>query len=73
MRCEFEDDEGWCQGEYKGFGCIKNKCAIYNKMILKDNNGKCQYLATDGKYCLKYKKFFCIGIEKCNVAKNSST
>lgn len=55
MKCRFDAD-GICQGKYEGFGCITEKCDLYAQ--------RCEYLANP--YCLKYKRFFCVGNEDCN-------
>lgn len=65
MKCKFEDENGLCQTEYEGFACIKHKCAVYGKMFSPEEKGMCSYLTEDAKYCQKYKKFLCLGKEKC--------
>ncbi|MCK5548599.1 MAG: hypothetical protein KAI64_06265 [Thermoplasmata archaeon] len=59
MRCRFDDGDV-CQGKYKGFGCIKDKCALYAR--------RCDHLVNE--YCMKYKRFFCVGDEDCSTFEN---
>ena len=54
MKCTYES-EGSCQGKYKGFGCIEDKCELYAQ--------RCEHL--QGSYCGKYARFFCVGSEDC--------
>jgi hypothetical protein len=60
LRCAHIDDEGKCQGKYKGFACIKDKC-------LSDEVKKCAYSTEEGYYCLKFNRFECIGLENCGT------
>lgn len=65
MKCEFEDEEGFCRTEYEGYACIKHKCATYGKMFVPEKKEICSHLTEDAKYCQKYKKFLCLGEGKC--------
>ena len=57
--CKHLDKDGICQGKYKGFGCIGDKC----KDSTRGPGNKCRFLRDDG-YCTKHKKFQCDG-EDC--------
>ena len=48
IECRHLDKEGICQGKYKGFGCIGDKCQDPTRGP-KENKG----------YCSKHKKFNC--------------
>jgi hypothetical protein len=59
MKCDFMDVEGRCRGPYDGFGCIKEKCLSRRKANCEFND--------HGFYCLKYRRFECIGIANCST------
>lgn len=68
LKCQFEDEAGWCSGEYEGFRCIKHKCNLFGKATVEDLGGdRCMH-NTEGNYCVKYRKFFCPGEERCASA-----
>ena len=58
--CKHLDGKGICQGKYKGFGCIGDKCKDPTRG---PGNKKCRHGRDDG-YCMKHKKFQCEG-EDC--------
>ncbi|MDD4308058.1 MAG: hypothetical protein PHU53_04545 [Thermoplasmata archaeon] len=58
--CRHLDDQGICQGKYKGFGCIGDKCLDPTKG---PGANPCKHGRADG-YCKKHKKFQCEG-EEC--------
>jgi hypothetical protein len=58
--CKHLDEKGICQGKYKGFGCISDKCLDPTKG---PRGSQCKHGRADG-YCMKYKKFQCEG-EEC--------
>lgn len=60
MRCAHMDDEGKCQGRYRGFTCIKEKCRS-------DETKKCNWSTEEGFYCHKFNRFECIGLENCGT------
>lgn len=68
LKCQFEDDSGWCNGEYEGFRCIKHKCMLFGKTVVEDNVQNGCIHNTEGNYCAKYRKFFCPGEERCASA-----
>ena len=51
--CRHLDEEGICQGKYKGFGCIEDKCQDPTRgpKINEEN--------IDDGYCTKHNKFNC--------------
>lgn len=59
MRCGHLVD-GVCQGMYKGFGCIEEKCTYFQEL----KEAVCEHLVSFG-YCMKYQRFHCIGPEEC--------
>ncbi|MEW5937249.1 MAG: hypothetical protein AB1665_05470 [Candidatus Thermoplasmatota archaeon] len=59
MRCIYLRD-GVCQGMYKGFGCIEEKCAYFQAL----KEAVCEHLASSG-YCTKYHRFHCLDPEEC--------
>lgn len=63
--CKHLDEKGICQGKYKGFGCIEEKCKDPTKG---PRSNKCKHGRDDG-YCMKHKKFQCEG-EECKDFKN---
>jgi hypothetical protein len=63
MICEFNDGNGWCTTEFKGFGCIKNRCDSYSPKTGKDM--KCSGIEGEGTYCHLYNRFYCVGKENC--------
>lgn len=58
--CKHLDEEGICQGKYKGFGCIEDKCQDPTRG---PKTNKCKHERDDG-YCTLHKKFSCKG-EDC--------
>ena len=58
--CKHLDANGICQGKYKGFGCIGDKCQDPTRG---PRESKCRHLSGDG-YCRKHGKFECPG-EEC--------
>ncbi len=61
IECDYVDNDGRCEGLYKGFGCIKDKC----QQPSKSKPNACTHLRHDG-FCLKLGKLSCIGEENCN-------
>ncbi len=59
--CKHLDASGICQGMYKGFGCIGDKCRDKTKG---PGQKRCRHGRADG-YCMKHKKFQCEG-EACD-------
>ncbi len=53
QECDFLDRDGRCEGLYKGFGCIKDKC----KQTERTKNGD--------DYCSKCGKFHSSGQADC--------
>jgi hypothetical protein len=62
--CKHIDEKGICQGKYKGFGCISDKCLDPTKG---PKASQCKHGRADG-YCKKLKKFQCEG-EDCGEYK----
>ena len=60
VQCDYLDTEGRCEGMYKGFGCIEDKCRQESKIKPK----KCVHLRGDG-FCEKLGKLNCIGETDC--------
>ncbi len=60
MPCDYLTPEGKCDGQYKGFGCIKDKCQA-------DKRKRCEFSTPEGFYCLKYRRFECVGTENCGT------
>jgi hypothetical protein len=58
MLCDYLDPNGNCTGQYKGFACIKDKCRA-------EVRKRCQFSTPEGFYCLKYRRFECVGPENC--------
>ena len=54
IECDYIDNDGRCEGLYKGFGCIKDKCQQPSKV--KPN--ACAHM--------RHGKLSCIGGENCN-------
>ena len=59
--CRHLDEEGICQGKYKGFGCIGDKCQDPTRG---PKLSGCKFLRGDG-YCKKHGKFECPGEKDC--------
>lgn len=63
MICRFDDGNGWCTEQFKGFGCIKDRCGSF---IPKDGKTKdCTGIEGRGTYCVRYNRFYCAGKENC--------
>jgi len=58
MDCPYISEDGQCQGPYKGFGCIGEKCQV-------DKEVTCPHLV-DGYYCSRYHRFGCPGPSNCS-------
>jgi len=58
MRCYYLTGDGKCEGRYKGFACIGAKCRA-------EKDPPCEHY-DKGFYCLKYRRFGCPGLTKCN-------
>ncbi|UCG68573.1 MAG: hypothetical protein JSV09_12295 [Thermoplasmata archaeon] len=63
MICKFDDGKGWCTEQFKGFGCIKEKCDNYTPAI--GDGEKCKGIEGKGTYCHRYNRFYCAGKENC--------
>ena len=61
VECDYLDLEGRCEGLYKGFGCIQDKCMQESKK----RPAGCKHLRDDG-YCLKLGKLHCSGESNCD-------
>jgi hypothetical protein len=60
LHCDHLALDGRCTGQYKGFGCIKDKCKA-------DKRKPCEFGTPEGSYCLKYRRFECVGAENCGT------
>jgi hypothetical protein len=60
LYCDHLALDGKCTGQYKGFSCIKDKCKA-------DKRKPCEFSTPDGFYCLKYRRFECVGAENCGT------
>jgi hypothetical protein len=58
--CRHLGSDGICQGKYKGFGCIGDRCKDPTRGPGKP---RCRHGRADG-YCKKHRKFECAG-EDC--------
>lgn len=62
IECDYLTDENRCDGLYKGFGCIKDKCQVENK---KRPEG-CIHKRQEDGFCEKLGKLFCPGGDSCS-------
>jgi len=60
IRCADLGEDGRCQGKYRGFSCIKDKCRS-------EEAKRCAWSTEEGFYCLKFNRFECIGPENCGT------
>jgi hypothetical protein len=58
--CAHLDQDGKCHGLYEGFNCIKENCRA-------DKSSRCPWSTAEGFYCMKFKRFECIGRENCGT------
>lgn len=61
IECDYLGQDDRCEGLYKGFGCIKDKC----QQPSKTKPDTCSHMRYDG-FCEKLGKLSCIGGENCN-------
>ena len=60
IECDYLDNDARCEGLYKGFGCIKDKCQQPSKI----KPEACSHMRHDG-FCEKLGKLSCIGEKNC--------
>ncbi len=67
--CKHLGDDGICNGTYKGFGCIGERCILVREAVAPKPR-TCEHLH-ESTYCSKYHKFFCPGQDICGSQDSS--
>jgi len=68
--CQHLGEGGICNGTYKGFGCIGERCVLVREAQAPKPKASCEHLH-ESTYCSKYHKFFCPGAEACETQGNT--
>jgi hypothetical protein len=63
--CAHLGENGICNGTYKGFGCIGERCVLVREAA-SPRPRTCEHLH-ESTYCSKYHKFFCPGTDACEA------
>ena len=64
--CKHLGEDGICQGMYRGFGCIPDRCAYVRGRKEPEKEERCEHLV-EPSYCTKYHRFYCAGPESCET------
>ena len=59
--CSYQSKEGLCEGPYKGYACIRERCDHWKE------SHRCEYHDVTGDYCHKYARFGCVGKDCCGT------
>ena len=64
--CKHLGEAGVCQGMYRGFGCIQDRCAYLRNLKDAARDEPCEHLV-EPNYCSKYHRFYCAGPSSCDT------
>ncbi|MFH0815873.1 MAG: hypothetical protein V1934_03550 [Methanobacteriota archaeon] len=68
--CQHLGEDGICNGTYKGFGCIGERCVLVREAQSPKPKAQCGHLH-ESTYCSKHHKFFCPGMDACETQANA--
>lgn len=64
--CKHLGENNVCQGMYRGFGCIQDRCAYLRGLQDPAKQEPCTHLV-EPSYCAKYHRFYCTGPGSCET------